>query len=125
MGTPLFGQDISGAVKRAMASGLPAATLRKPSYSAVSAAAPTAAPTVSFRSYPCRGFEEQAATVRRAGTAVATGERVVILIGDTLPAGIRPGPGDRITILGETLEIVGDGVSNDPARATYTCICRG
>ena len=95
MGIPLFGQDISGAVKRAMAAGLPAATLRKPSYSAVSAATPTAAPTVSFRAYPCRGFEEQAATVRRAGTAVAAGERVVLLIGDTLPRGVQPAPGDR------------------------------
>lgn len=125
MGVKLFGVDISGAVKRSMASGLPQATLRKPAYSAIDPADPTGAPSVSYRSYPCRGFEDSADDVRRSGTAVRAGERVVLLIGDTLPTGIRPAPGDRITILGETLEIVGDGVSADPARATYTCVCRG
>lgn len=124
MGVPLFGQDISGAVKRAMAAGLPRATLRRPALSAADPALPAAPPRVAYRSFPCRGFEDEAATVRRSGTAVRAGERVVVLIGDTLPRSVRPQPGDLIVLLGETLEIVGDGVSADPALATYTCVCR-
>lgn len=125
MGTPLFGVNISGIVKQAMAAGLPKATLRKPNYSALDVASPTAEPSVSYRAYPCRGFEEEAAVVRRGGTAVETGQRVILLLGDTLPKGVQPEPGDRITLLGETTEIVGDGVTTDPARATYLCVVRG
>lgn len=124
MGVKLFGQDISGAVKRAMAAGLPQARLRRPTISPVDAGAPTAQPAVSFRSYPCRAFEDSSAETRRQATAVQASERLVLIIGDTLPRGVAPLPGDRIVLLGEELEIVGDGVTTDPARATYLCACR-
>lgn len=125
MGVPLFGVDISGAVKRAMAAGLPSIRLLKRSVSALDPDAPTATPSVSFRRFPCRGFEDTSKETRDQGTQVQQTGRLVLIIGDTLPRGTVPEPGDRIEILGETLEIVGDGVSNDPARATYLCATRG
>lgn len=108
-----------------MASGLPKATLRKPATPVVDPANPTAVQTVSYRSYPCRGFEDNSSTTRASATAVQQQGRLILLLGDTLPRGVRPSPGDRIAILGETLEIIGEGVSADPALATYICACRG
>jgi len=125
MGTRLFGIDISGAVKRAMAGGLPRAKLLKASAGARSASASTAGLPITYRQFPCRGFEDSSEETRRQGTAVHQSGRLVLLIGDTLPRGIFPSPGDRIEILGETLEIVGDGVATDPARAVYICATRG
>lgn len=125
MGVKLFGQDIAAIVKRAMSSGLPRATLRRPTASPIDPANPTANPTVSYRSFPCRGFEDSSAETRRMATAVQQTGRLVLLLGDTLPASVFPAPGDLIVILGEELEIIGEGVSSDPARATYLCACRG
>jgi hypothetical protein len=124
MGTKLFGVDIAKTVKNAMASGLPKARLLKESVGALDEANPTAEPAVSYRAYPCRGFEDVIEKLR-PGTQVRQSGRAVLILGDTLPAGIVPEPGDRIELLGETLEIVGDGVTSDPARATYVCSCRG
>ena len=123
MGVPLFGVNISGIIKSAMAAGLPAIRLLKEQVGAVDAANPTDEPPVSYRSVPCRGFEDSSEDTRRNGTQVQQSGRLILILGDTLPRGVVPEPGDRIQILGETLEIVGEGVSSDPARATYLCAC--
>jgi hypothetical protein len=123
VGVELFGVSISGIVKDAMADGLPAIRLLKEQVGVVDEASPTEEPPVSYRSVPCRGFEDSSEDTRRNGTQVQQTGRLVLIIGDTLPRGVVPEPGDRIQILGETLEIVGEGVSSDPARATYLCAC--
>jgi hypothetical protein len=125
MGTKLFGVDIAGIIKTAMAPGLPQATLMKPTVGALDSAAPTATPSVSYRPFPCRGFEDTTIDNRVPGTATQQPVRRILLIGDTLPSGVLPEPGDLIVILGETLEITGKGVTSDPARATYVCDCLG
>lgn len=125
MGVPLFGQDISGTVARLMGPGLPKVRLLKRQVGSIDDANPTAAPTVSYRSVPCRGFEDNSEDTRRLGTEVQQTGRLVLILGDTLPRGTVPEPGDRIEILGETLEIIGEGVTSDPARATYLCSARG
>jgi len=125
MGVPLFGVNISGILARTMGAGLPRVRLLKKQVGAIDESAPTDAPSISHRSVPCRGFEDDSQDRRRDGTQVQTTGRVVVILGDTLPRGTIPEPGDLIEILGETLEITGEGVSTDPARATYSCRCVG
>ena len=124
MGVPLFGVNISGAIKSAMASGLPQVRLLKEQIGPIDETNPTAAPSVSYRSVPCRGFEDSSEETRRLGTLVQQSGRLILIIGDTLPSGTVPVPGDRLQILGEMLEIIGEGVSTDPAHATYLCACK-
>lgn len=121
----LFGVDIAAVIKASMASGLLPVRLRKRQRSALDPDDPTAEPSVSYRAYPCRGVEDEPEQTRLRGTQVDQASRFVLILADTLPRGVEPEPGDRIEILGLDLEIVGDGVSTDPARATYLCACRG
>lgn len=58
------------------------------------------------------------------GTLIKAGDRKVMLFGASISGGAVPEPGDRITIDGETLTIVKDGVNRDPAKATYQCQVR-
>lgn len=58
------------------------------------------------------------------GTLIKAGDRKVMLFGASISGGAVPEPGNRITIDGETLTIVKDGVGRDPAKATYPCQCR-
>lgn len=82
-------------------------------------------------SYPCKGFEEN----KRSGyqqfwqnaqtnnTARASFLTISIL-GATLPAGVEPMAGDRITSKGKTYTIAADGVQRDPVGAMYVCTVR-
>ncbi len=125
MGTiRLFGLDIAAIVKNSMAAGLLPVRLQKLQRSAVDPDNPTAEPTIGFRSFSCRGVEDDSEETRAKGTQVAQASRFVLILADTLPRGTSPEPGDRVEINGETLEIVGDGVFTDPALATFTCACR-
>lgn len=125
MGVRLFGQDVSGQVRRAVARGLPRAQLLKQVAGQRDSADSTAGLAISYKTYPCRALEDNSEETRRQGSETQQSGRLVLIVGDTLPRGITPAPGDRIKILGEQLEIVGDGVSTDPARAVYLCACRG
>ena len=125
MGVPLFGQDISGLVASIMGPGLPAIRLLKRQVGPPDDSEPTAEPPISYRAVPCRGFEDNSEETRRTGSQVQQSGRLILLLGDTLPRGTAPEPGDLIEILGERVEIIGEGVSSDPARATYLCACRG
>ena len=124
MGIPLFGVNISGAIKSSMAYGLPQVRLLKEQVGDVDPLNPTAAPPLSYRSVPCRGFEDNSEETRRTGTQIQQTGRLILILGDTLPSGTVPAPGDRVQLLGETLEIIGEGVSTDPAHATFLCSCR-
>lgn len=58
------------------------------------------------------------------GTLIKAGDRQVLLFGASIETGVLPEPLDRIAIAGETLTIVKEGVTRDPAKAVYTCQCR-
>lgn len=76
-------------------------------------------------SYPCSGFVAEYSAYEIANSLAAVGDRRVVLLGATIAGGaVVPIPGDRITIGGETLTIVTDGVRSDPVRATHDCRCR-
>ena len=58
------------------------------------------------------------------GTLIRKGDRRVKLFSTTIAGRQVPAPGDRITIEGQTLTIVTDGVTRDAAGATFDCQCR-
>lgn len=75
-------------------------------------------------SHPAKGLPVDTRVLMRDGTLIAGVDRVIRILGATLPAGITPAPGDAITLEGTTSRIVAEGVSRDPASATYLCQCR-
>ena len=68
--------------------------------------------------YECEGFISRRSDEYRAGTLVRTGGETVVILGDSLPEGIRPRPGDNCIAEDRTFFI--SGVTNDPAEAVYT-----
>jgi len=75
--------------------------------------------------YTTRGFIDFQNQEFQNPTLAINGRKVVVLLGNPLPSGIFPEPGDRITIEGVEYHIPNDGeVDRDPASATYTCTVR-
>jgi hypothetical protein len=123
MGNPLFGVDISKLIKDNIGPGVNDATLNVVSIGTrtpgqlTGGTQPTAAP------HACKGFLDVLDRNRVDQTLTEEGDVVIALIGDTINGGATvPTPGDRITILGTTYNIV--SVTVDPAQAVYNCISR-
>lgn len=73
-------------------------------------------------SYPnLNGFTEDRVVNTRDRSLGRQTIRVITIMGGSLPSGICPEPGDKITIEGSTSTIVPKGVSRDPAGATFEC----
>lgn len=124
MGQKLFGVDISGLIHRNMSAGLVPITLKQTTPGTRSATNPTAAPAPKTSTHSARGFQDAYTDSQIDGTLIERGDRRILLIGDSITPAAVPQPGDEITIQGETLTIVANGVSRDPAAATYTCQAR-
>lgn len=124
MGNPLFGINISGIIKQAMAKGLLPLVLVKEIPGARDAADLTDGQALAEKRYPCRGFIDSYALRQIDGTTVQRGDKKILIIGDTLPAGVIPEPNDRIVAEGITHVIQGTP-ERDPAIATYVCQGRG
>lgn len=82
--------------------------------------------------YTCKGFEQtkrsgywqfwqNAQTQNLARSSFLT----ISILGATLPSGIEPMAGDKITSKGKTYTIAADGVMRDPVGALYVCAVRG
>lgn len=121
--TKLFGIDIAKTVNSAMGSGLLPATLIKTSPGTRTTPSGGLHPTE--QNYPARGIVGDYTDRERAGTDIKSSERRILLLGASLPAGIVPTPGDKITIEGRTYRIVLDGVTRDAASAAYRCRASG
>jgi hypothetical protein len=83
----------------------------------------------STTDYPVQAIAASTSAMRIAGTLIAGVDRVIRIFGASLPAGVVPTPGDRVTMDGATSTIVGDSaglraVTVDAAKAMYTCQCR-
>lgn len=122
--TKLFGVDIAKELNAAMGSGLLPATLRKVTAGRRDPADPTGGSRPRKGDSPARGLIRDYTQAERAQGEVAAADRRIMLLGASLPAGIVPEPGDRITIEGATYRIVDDGVRRDAASATYVCRAR-
>ena len=72
-------------------------------------------------SHSCKGFVDEFDDMTIRGTPVKVTGRKIIILGASLPDNIVPIPGDKITAEGITSTIVGEGVSRDPAGATFEC----
>jgi hypothetical protein len=89
----------------------------------------TAGNNPTTTSLPVRALPADTAQFRHADTLIAGVDRAIKIFGASLPAGVVPVPGDRITMDGATSTIVGDdggkrAVTVDPVGAMYTCQCR-
>lgn len=122
MGNNLFGANISGALAGELGPLLPKVKLLKKSVSSRTAGSLTSGRTTSYRGYTCRGIVESFDQVRFDNTETQAGDRVVLILGDTLPKGVVPAVDDRIEAEGQTLSIV--AVMRDPDAATYSCLSR-
>jgi hypothetical protein len=71
--------------------------------------------------YPCKGFIDSYADVWVDGAMVQASDRKIIILGDTLDSGTIPECGDEISAEGKTFTIVANGVTRDPAGATFEC----
>ena len=73
--------------------------------------------------HDCQGFVDNFAKENAKNGTTITDAKIVI-IGDTLPAGIVPEPKDHIEAESRTFVIQDAGVVRDPAGATYECRSR-
>lgn len=81
--------------------------------------------------YACKGWQD---TTRsgywqfwqnaQTGTQARSKFVTIVILGGTLPTGVEPKAGDRITRDGVVYTIAADGVTSDPVKATFTCVCR-
>lgn len=73
--------------------------------------------------FPCRGFFDTTEKTQIGGTLVEQGDRVALVLGDSLPTGVTPKPNDEIEFESERGKVA--AVGRDPASATYECLVRG
>ena len=74
--------------------------------------------------HACKGFIDVFTDKWVNGTTVKIDDHKIVILGASLPTGIVPEPGDKITAEGKVYVIVKDGVTRDPAGATYECQSR-
>lgn len=65
----------------------------------------------------CKAIVEGYDEFRRAAAQIPDTDRKVTVLGATLPAGVTPSAGGRITVEGRAWTIV--GINRDPAGATF------
>ena len=80
-------------------------------------------------SYAVKAVPGSLTGMRIQGLLISGVDRVIKILGASLPAGVTPVPGDKITMDGATVVIVGDSGGNqavvaDAARAAWVCQCR-
>lgn len=114
-------------IRKEVAKGLIKAKMTRPAVLVVVTAgtrtpgALTAGTNPTETSVQCKGLVITWKRALLGATLVAVGDRVVMLLGQTLGTA-APKPGDKITIEGVTSRVI--DISRDPAAATYSCLTR-
>jgi hypothetical protein len=119
----LFGIDIAGIVNQSMGTGLLPCTLIKVVDQVRDPNNMTAGTTPIYNNYSARGFIEDYKDYQVNGTTVRTGDRMVSILGASISGSKIPEADDKVTIEGDTYNIV--RVMRDPAGAMYSCQARG
>jgi len=120
----LFGVNLAKVINKEMGKGLLPGVLVKVEASTRTTGSLTAGTNPVDKKRKFRGFVEDYDVRQIDGTVVETGDRKVVILGGSLPAGVVPTTGDRINIEAfEGLHVM--RVRRDPAGATYTCQVRG
>lgn len=122
MGNKLFGIDVSGLINKHISPGVFDATLIKVAVGTRTGGQLTGGTNPTGTPYAARGFVDKLDHNRFKGTLVEDEDVLVVLIGDSIASAQVPGPGDRVTLLGTTYNIV--EVFTDPALASYECVAR-
>lgn len=124
MGTPLFGVDISGIIAQTMGNGnVPRGTLIRAIPGTRDPADSTGGTRPTERRHPFDGFYEKLSFRFQGDSRVLASDSQVTIIGDSLPSGIVPLPGDQIELTGRTMSVI-VMLEGDPAQATYLCAVR-
>ena len=119
-----LGVDIDGIIGRAFKGKTSKATLTKfttGKRTGTNLAGGTNDTPVKFKA---EGFASEYKQHFIDGTTIKKGDRKVLLFGTLIEKLTVPEPGDHITIEGVEYRIQAQGVTRDPAKATYTCHCR-
>lgn len=110
-----LGVDIAAIINAEMGPMMPDAVLTKRT-PGTRGADVTAGNNETSVDYPCKGMRA-GQTTRMDGSLIRKKVPTVTLLGDSLPPGIVPEPGDQVTIEGATYFIT--SVVADEAQATY------
>ena len=129
MANVLFGVDGAAIIHEAMSAGLLALTLTKYVTGTRTPGALTAGTNPVGTAYTGKGFTDEYKDGAIDGTFIQRGDRMIVIIANSLSSAVSPEPSDDILIEGATYRIVdeaGDkgGVRRDPFGATYTCQVR-
>lgn len=119
----LFGIDIAALIASNMGPGLLPATLRKVTPGTRDPSDLSGGTNPTEQAFACRGIIDEYRESQFDGTLIQRGDRKVLILGGTLPSGVVPEQGDKISIEGQVFQVVGVP-SRDPAAATYTCQAR-
>lgn len=111
------------------AGGLPSLTLKHRIVGDRSSTDPTAGASVRTTNHTGQGIVEEYRESQVDGTVVQRGDRKVLILGGTISPFVEPAPNDLIELefpdgVTTTLTIVENGVTSDPAAATFTCQVR-
>ena len=115
----IFGADIAGIIAKELGPLVFDQTLTKAAKSRDPADS-TKVITVET-DYPCKGFVDVYSDKWVNGTTVKIDGHKIVILGASLATGVVPEPGDKITAEGKVIIIVEDGVTRDPAGASYEC----
>lgn len=119
----LFGVNIAKEIAKAMGGGMPKISLIKVTPGERTSGSLSDGNNPTTKTYTGRGIVDDYEDSAYANTEIERGDRRLLILGATLPAGIFPENGDRAIAEGTTLNII--KVKRDPAAATYTCQVRG
>jgi len=123
MSQDIFKQNIAGKLASAMGPLLFDIILIKVAVGARTGGALTAGPALTETSYTVKGFTDSYAEELTDGQNVQQNDLKVSILGATLPSGILPEIGDKVTSEdGSTKKII--QVDRDPAGAIYGCQVR-
>jgi fructose-1-phosphate kinase PfkB-like protein len=120
----IFGEDIAGKIYQGLKGKVFDITLTKVEPGTRTPGSLTGGTNPVETAHTVKGFVDHYQDRHIDGTLIQRGDRKIIILGGSLPSGVVPEPSDKLTAEGETRAIVEDGVTRDPAGATYTCQVR-
>lgn len=116
MGQHFFGIDLA-ATAAAEGDNFADVTLTVVSYGARATAFGPRAPTET--AHACKGFVGNYTDRQRENSLIEKGDRRVVILAETLPAGVKPEPEDLVTIATVAYRI--KEVTTGAATATWVC----
>jgi hypothetical protein len=118
----LFGVDLRAVFAEVFAPGVLDATLIKVTAGTRKPGKLTGGTDSSEVCYSAKGLVEDYSEREIDGTLIRRGDRIVTLVAGSIGGGQVPTPADKVTIDGDTYELV--AVMADSASATYECQAR-